>query len=366
MRAKASPRPLAELIEAFLLQKQVNGCSPRTVAVYKWWLDRLAVAVTDTAALDSLAMTRFFAALRERGVSASTVHQAFRTFRTFTRWLMATGVVRRNPLDGLAIRTPKTLPAVPTEEELKAALYACSDSVEGTRNYAIILVMADAGLRASETLHLLVEDWHPHERSVFVRSGKGARDRTVFVGATTARALKVWLFVHPQPGTEAWLFCQRDGRPLTNRGLITVLHRLSARAGLPPNRRLHPHSLRHLAATEWLRSGSGLDHVRRLLGHSSLSTTLRYSALVSADLQRAHRDGAAIDRMGIDRFQRVGRGRDNARNGTVLPPISVSAAPVKPHFDRSTPCRHACRRSERSSPRRRRHQRARSGHKPCP
>ncbi|HEV2359896.1 MAG TPA: phage integrase N-terminal SAM-like domain-containing protein [bacterium] len=90
MRAKASPRPLAEAVGAFLLQKQVNGCSSRTVAVYKWWLDRLVAAVPDTTVLDSVAMTRFFAGLRERGVSPSTVHQAFRTLRTFTRWLIAT------------------------------------------------------------------------------------------------------------------------------------------------------------------------------------------------------------------------------------------------------------------------------------
>jgi site-specific recombinase XerD len=176
-------------------------------------------------------LTRFFADLRERGVSPSTVHQAFRTFRTFTRWLMATGSLRRNPLNGLAIRTPKTLPAVPTEDELVAALRACPESPEGMRNSALILVMADAGLRASEVLHLLIEDWRPHDRSLFVRSGKGARDHVVFVGATTARSLKTWLSVHPQPGSEAWLFCKHDGRSLTNRGLITVLHRLSARAG---------------------------------------------------------------------------------------------------------------------------------------
>ena len=90
MRAKASLRHVAEAVEALLLQKQVNGCSSRTVAVYKWWLDRLAAVVPDTAALDSVALTRFFAGLRERGVSASTVHQAFRTLRTFTRWLIAT------------------------------------------------------------------------------------------------------------------------------------------------------------------------------------------------------------------------------------------------------------------------------------
>jgi site-specific recombinase XerD len=67
-----------------------------------------------------------------------------------------------------------------------------------------------------------------------------------------------------------------------------------------PDRRLHPHALRHFAATSWLRAGAGLDEVRRLLGHESLTTTLRYSSLVGADLQRAHKKAGAIERLRLD------------------------------------------------------------------
>jgi site-specific recombinase XerD len=81
---------------------------------------------------------------------------------------------------------------------------------------------------------------------------------------------------------------------------VTILHRLSAKAGLPPHRRLHPHALRHFAATSWLRGGAGLDEVRRLLGHESLNTTLRYSSLVGADLQRAHKKAGAIERLRLE------------------------------------------------------------------
>ena len=52
--------------------------------------------------------------------------------------------------------------------------------------------------------------------------------------------------------------------------------------------------------TSWLRNGVGLDQVRRLLGHASLNTTLRYSNLVAADLQQAHKDAGAIERVGVD------------------------------------------------------------------
>jgi site-specific recombinase XerD len=58
--------------------------------------------------------------------------------------------------------------------------------------------------------------------------------------------------------------------------------------------------VRHSAATSWLRSGAGLDEVRRLLGHESLSTTLRYSNLVGADSQRAHKKTGAIKRLRLE------------------------------------------------------------------
>jgi site-specific recombinase XerD len=164
----------------------------------------------------------------------------------------------------------------------------------------MLLVLADSGLRASEVVHLLVEDWRPADRGLFVRAGKSREDRVSFIGPTTTRALKAWLARHPVPSPEAFLFADRQGRPLKTRHLLTVFYRLSAKAGLPAHRRLHPHALRHFAATSWLRGGAGLDEVRRLLGHESLSTTLRYSSLVGADLQRAHKRAGAIERLRLD------------------------------------------------------------------
>ena len=199
------------------------------------------------------------------------------------------------------MRTPKTLPDVPTEDELRAVLAVCRETLEGARNRTLLLVLADSGLRANEVLHLLVEDWRPADRGLFVRAGKGRKDRVAFVGPTTARGLKAWLARHPaSSSSEAFLFCDRTGRQLKYRHLVQVFHRLSAKAGLPANRRLHPHALRHFAATSWLRGGAGLDEVRRLLGHESLTTTLRYSSLVGADLRRAHRQAGAIERMRLE------------------------------------------------------------------
>ncbi len=292
---KANAHPLREGIEAFLLTKQVGGCTAATLTTYRWWLERIATA---TPELTPLTVRTFFAGLQHR--SPSHQHQAYRTLKTFFRWGLEVGLFHEDPLRGFTMRVPKTLPSVPTEDDLRAVLVACLGSLEGIRNRALILVLADAGLRASEALRLLIEDWRLADRGLFVRSGKGRKDRVAFVGATTTRALKVWLARHPVPSAESFLFTDQRGRPLKPRHLLQILHRLSRKAQLPDARRLHPHALRHFAATSWLRGGAGLDEVRRLLGHESLSTTLRYSSLVGADLQRAHRRAGAIERLNLD------------------------------------------------------------------
>jgi integrase len=95
-----------------------------------------------------------------------------------------------NPLSGLSIRIPTTLPRVPTDEELRAVPETSQPTFEGVRNLALLLVMADAGLRAGEIVRLLVEDWNPQERSLSIQAGKGQKDRVTFVSATTVRAIR--------------------------------------------------------------------------------------------------------------------------------------------------------------------------------
>jgi site-specific recombinase XerD len=292
---KADAHPLTSAVDAFLLTKRVAGCTAKTLQVYTWWLSHLLAEVPDVI---PLAVHGFFAGLQHR--SASTQHQAYRTFKTFFRWCVEVGTLTETPLRGFTMRTPKTLPDVPTDDELLAVIAACPDTLEGTRNRALLLVLADSGLRAGEGLHLLVEDWRPADRGLFVRAGKGRKDRVAFIGPTTTRALKAWLARHPRPAPEAFLFVGREGHAVKHRHLVTILHRLSAKADLPGHRRLHPHALRHFAATSWLRGGAGLDEVRRLLGHESLNTTLRYSSLVSADLKQAHRRASAIERLRLN------------------------------------------------------------------
>ncbi len=151
---KANAHPLSEAVEAFLLTKQVAGCTSATIATYRWWLQHFTTALGNVT---PITLRQFFVGLQHR--SASHQHQAFRTLRTFFRWCIETGALTDNPLRGFTMRTPKTLPTVPTDDELRAVLTTCPATLEGTRNRALILVLADSALRATEVLRLLIEDW---------------------------------------------------------------------------------------------------------------------------------------------------------------------------------------------------------------
>jgi len=93
------------------------------------------------------------------------------------------------PLRGLTMRTPKTLPRMPAADGLRVLVQASGPHLEGVRNRALVLTLAESGLQASEVLHLTVEDWRASDRSLFVHAGKGRKGRIAFVGPTTARPL---------------------------------------------------------------------------------------------------------------------------------------------------------------------------------
>jgi site-specific recombinase XerD len=324
---QAAPCPVGlhlvqDTVDAFMLSRRVASCSAATLRIYEANLTRFARAAgraTPLAEVCPLAIQHYLATLRGT-IKPISADQHDRNLRTFFRWAVDAGLLTSDPMRGIPRpRGSLSLPDLPSDDELRTVLASCTATFEGVRNRAIILVMADAGLRASEVARARVQDWDASELRIVVRLGKGRKDRVAFVSPTTAESIRRHLVMRPGVGHPNPLFADAQGRPLTLRHLVQILHRLSARAGLPPNRRLHPHRLRHFDATSWLRNGVGLDHVRRLLGHTSVAMTLRYSSLVATDLQRAHREAAAIERMFAD-----GPPRRNSRKTSPLTDIKIT------------------------------------------
>jgi site-specific recombinase XerD len=293
------PETLPEAIAAFLRSREAAGCTAATLRTYAADLDRfswycLAHGIQSLAALTPEVIGGHLGDLRAR-MKPTSVHQHYRTLRTFCRWCMRTSRVDADPMDGMRMRSPKTLPRVPDDEDVRRLLAACPNTPEGRRNRALVALLADSGLRKEEARRLKVGDLDQATRLIQVRAGKGQRDGVAFFGEATASLVRAWLAVHPDPRPQALLFVTRTGRPLGPWAPKRILHRLSRRAGL--DRPVGPHALRHYAATAvWRRSGD-LELVRRVLRHQTLTMALRYVAVTQADVAAKFARASPMDHL---------------------------------------------------------------------
>ena len=163
-----------------------------------------------------------------------------------------------------------------TTQEIRGLLAACNRGRTGARNRAFLVVLWRAGLRTAEALALRPSDLDPGTGLIRVRSGKGARPRTVGMDPEAFGVVDAWLGRRRESGLNGHhpLFCTLAGRPVDPGYCRAMLGRIARRAGL--RKRAHLHGLRHAHAVELVREGTPLPEVKAQLGHSSLSVTSRY------------------------------------------------------------------------------------------
>jgi len=163
-----------------------------------------------------------------------------------------------------------------------------TDSPGKLRNLAIMRVMLNLGLRASEARALKIQDIDWPSGRLKVR-GKGGKDRVIWLAEADLVLLKNWLDHKPSStriSSSTLLFTSLDGtKPLCGRWLRKLVTRLATQARI--DKRIHPHTLRHTFATNLLRQEKNLFMVMKALGHANLSTTQIYLHLEDEELEAA-------------------------------------------------------------------------------
>jgi site-specific recombinase XerD len=199
--------------------------------------------------------------------SASTGATRHKVLRILYRWLEEEDEVEQNPM-------ARVKPPIVPEEGLQRLLAACAGKTfDARRDTAIVMFLLDTGARRAELAGLRVADL---DLDVALVPGKGRRERALPFGRNTAVALDRYLRVrarHKLTGLP-WLWLGRAG-PLTAYGVLQILRRRGAQAGLPG---LHAHQLRHTFAHAWLAQGGGETDLMRLAGWKSRAMLGRYGA----------------------------------------------------------------------------------------
>lgn len=222
------------------------------------------------------------------GRSISQTLSAIRTFHGFVDRRLGVAA----PLLAL-VRGPRGSPSLPrpvTEDQARGLLEEPAQDPdaapwEAARDRAVLALLYGCGLRISEALSL-TRSATPLPEALRVH-GKGGKTRMVPVLSAVREAVEAYLVLQPFTLTpEDALFRGRRGGPLGPRQVQAAMQRLRGRLGLPAS--ATPHALRHSFATHLLGAGADLRSIQQLLGHSSLSTTQKYTAVDAARLLDAY------------------------------------------------------------------------------
>lgn len=220
------------------------------------------------------------------GISAAARARKLSAIKSFYKYLtVRTKQLQENPVADLEYpKLRKSLPKYLTLEQSAALLQAVSGQNQ-TRDYAILMLFLNCGIRRSELVGLNLTDVYEDRIRVI---GKGNKERFVYFGSACRKAIDAYLTVRNDMilTDNRALFGSRNG----NRISVTAVHRLVEKAlkqaGLDATQ-FSAHKLRHTAATMMLSGGVDIKTVQEVLGHENLNTTQIYTHIENTELKIA-------------------------------------------------------------------------------
>lgn len=297
---------LGELVEEFLVYiSSVRNLSENTVLGYKNDLEQLKVFLTSEIQIESITKENLLLCigqLSKMDRSPASINRFMAATRTLFAYAQKFRQLKVNPaLDLKTVKLPKKMPNYMTGSEVNEL---CSQPQKNellwrTRDECLFKMMYSSGCRLSEIRNLKLSDFMNDYHCAIV-TGKGNKQRKVFFEEESRKALKDYLIDRQKVIAEHnittptnQLFVSQKGQPLSVEGIAYILKRYSGPEGT--NHHINPHAFRHTFATSLLANGADVRMVQEMLGHSSISTTQRYTHITTEKLievyNKAHPHG---------------------------------------------------------------------------
>lgn len=266
-----------------------RGRSQKTIDNYQRYLTRFfkESGVKDVASISEESVRTFRLKMNRDKLSAKTRNYHLIALRQFLKYLARRGAPSLAPEKIELARLTERDIDVPPIEDLDRLLAAPSSStLRGLRDRAILELLFSTGLRVSE-LASLNRDSIDFKRDEFSIRGKGGKIRIVFLSGRAKNAVRAYLTKRSDIKESLFAGSQKNPDRLSPRQIERLTRRYSIAAGIA--RKVTPHTLRHLFATDLLLNGADLRSVQALLGHSSITTTQIYTHLTNRQLQEVHK-----------------------------------------------------------------------------
>ena len=264
------------LRQRMLEDLQIRHYSPTTIRLYLYAIREFAKHFgkpPDQLGAEHIRQYQLFL-IKDKQASQSTCIQLVCALRFFyTHTLNHKIEIERIPFP----RRERKLPLILSREEVQALLEAPRD----LRHRAMLAILYGSGLRVSEVARLKVADIDSARNVLWVRSGKGRKDRQALLPPKLRELLRCyWRTRRPTD----WLFPGADpSQPISVKTIFRACRQAARSAGIAKS--VHPHLLRHAFATHLLEAGVNLRTIQILLGHANLETTARYLQVADVNVR---------------------------------------------------------------------------------
>jgi len=297
---------LSHSINEFLEFKKAQRLSQGTLVDYEIVLRRFAKEIGDIEIdqIERKAVVHYLASLQ---LSKKRVKNIHTTLSSFWTWAVSEGHCSSHIIRQIKPPRPEKRPIVPfTREQILSMLEstrvskeysrpgkrACRNRLKtGLRDRAIILLLLDTGIRASELCSIRIKDIKPN--GIYVR-GKGSKDRIVPLSEPTRSVLLEHIGNRKDP--EDFVFKTEQGHNLVRDALRLIIRRIGDRANVND---AHPHRFRHTFAITFLRNGGDPFTLQMILGHETLDMVRRYLAIAQSDVDAVHQRASPVKVWGL-------------------------------------------------------------------
>ncbi len=263
------------------------------IKIFRDWLywvydSHIVLPLTEVSLTDLASFRKYL--IHEKGQKPSTINRRIQSLRIFFDWLFQEKYIPDDPAKELRFmrKTSRQKPNTLTKSEILSLLRSATNPSHGMekRNYAIVQLMFQTGIRISELCALKHRDLKISKRSgqVCVREGKGLKQRDIPLNTTVRRALTGYLETLEEVSDDQYVFKSKRGTPLSIRGTQKLIATIAKSANIT-RIQVSSHIFRHTFATNYLKNNPGkIVELASLMGHDSLNTTAIYTRPSKEDL----------------------------------------------------------------------------------
>ena len=283
-KCKETQKNNANILKRFILAKEIEGCSARTLNYYKDNINKMFNTVNLPISEITTGTLRNYLAEYKNNSSAGmvTIDNIRRTLSSFFAWLENEDYIIKSPVRRIhKVKTTRRVKETLTDENLEKLRDTCSN----VRDLAILELLILTGMRVGEITRLNISDINFQERSCIVL-GKGNSEREVYFSAKSKMYIKKYLETRTDNNEALFVSLIKPYKRLGISGIEILIRNLGKEANI---NKVHPHKFRRTMATMAIDKGMPIEQVQKLLGHIKIDTTMEYAMVNQNNVKNSHR-----------------------------------------------------------------------------